>query len=365
MTPAAPDDRRWSWKIGSLAGIAIYLHVTFVLLLAGIAVLHVAAGHDIAIAARGVLLIVAVFAVVVLHELGHALVARRYGVRTRDITLYPIGGIARLEGMPDRAWHELLVAVAGPAVNIAIAAALYLGLRTSGHPAGAPLAVGGSFAVQLMWINLSLAVFNLLPAFPMDGGRILRALLSMWLTRDRATRLAARIGRAIAIGLGLVGALYSPTLLVIAVFVWIAGTQEAALEQLKTSMRGLTVRDAMIADFAMLPPTAPLDAVAERIATGYQHDFPVLDGTHVVGMVTRDDVARGLLAGTRDIPIANVMHRDLATARASEDLEAVVPRLPRDGSALLVIDGDTPVGLLDPAHLGELLQLRAATARPL
>jgi Zn-dependent protease/CBS domain-containing protein len=360
-----PEPRpRWAWRLGRVAGISIYLHATFLFLLVWIAVSYLGAGHDAATAGLGLLLVASVFAAIVVHELGHALVARRFGIVTRDIMLYPIGGMARLERMPQRPGQELLVAIVGPVINGAIALLIFLGLRLSGAGAGGdPLTIGGSFAVQLMWINLSLAAFNLLPAFPMDGGRILRAILAFRMDRSRATLAAARIGRGFAVAMGIAGLLWNPMLAVIAVFIWLAAGQEAAMEQLKTTLRGVSVADAMVSGFETLPASAPLVAAATRIASGFQHDFPVVDDGHIVGMLSRNDVRRGLAAGSPDTPIADVMHRRFPTADASEALDAVLGRLPPDGSAVLVTDHDHPVGLLDPRHIDELLAVRRAHHR--
>ena len=191
----------WSWRIGRIAGIDVYIHFTFVFLLAWVALAHYMAHNDLAEAMRGLIFIVALFGIVVLHELGHALAARRYGIRTRDITLLPIGGVARLERMPEDPKQELVVALAGPAVNVVMAAAIYVGLmlRQELVPLGEAVRVGGGFVSQLFWVNVSLALFNLLPAFPMDGGRVLRALLGMRLDYVRATQVAARIGQGMAL----------------------------------------------------------------------------------------------------------------------------------------------------------------------
>ncbi|HEX3764274.1 MAG TPA: site-2 protease family protein [Kofleriaceae bacterium] len=355
-----PEPRpRWAWRLGRVAGISIYLHATFLLLLVWIAVSYLGAGRGVGTAAFGLLLVASVFATIVVHELGHALVARRFGITTRDIMLYPIGGMARLERMPERPQQELLVAVVGPLINGVIALAIYLGLRWSGTGTGGdPLTIGASFAVQLMWINLSLGAFNLLPAFPMDGGRILRAILAFWIDRSRATVVAARVGRGLAVVMAIAGLFWNPLLVLIAVFVWLAAGQEAAMEQLKTTLRGVPVSDAMVAGFDTLPADAPLELAAHRIASGFQHDFPVIDDGHIVGMLSRSDVRRGLAAVAPGTPVAEVMHRRFPTADAAEDLDAVLGRLPPDGSAVLVTDHDRPVGLLDPQHVEELLAMR-------
>src|SRR2546428_8461559 len=192
---------KWRWRLGELFGIVIYMHVTFLLLIGWVALSHLMAGHGFAQALGGILFIVLLFACVVMHEYGHALTARHYGIRTQDITLLPIGGVARLERMPRDPIQELWVALAGPAVNVAIAAVLFV-LVSLFPSAAAPThvrLVGGSLLQKLLWVNVSLVVFNLLPAFPMDGGRVLRALLARGMERVQATRAAASLGEAMAV----------------------------------------------------------------------------------------------------------------------------------------------------------------------
>jgi len=354
--------RRWAWRLGSLAGISIYVHATFVLLIAWLAISHLMAGHDLAMAGQGLLLIASVFAVIVLHELGHALVARRFGIATRDITLYPIGGVARLERMPERPGQELLVAIAGPLVNGVLALAIYAGLRVADVGAGSdPLTLGSSLAVQLLWINISIGLFNLIPAFPMDGGRILRAALAFRMDRPRATATAARIGRGIAVVMGIAGLLWSPMLAVIALFVWMGAGHEAAMEQMKTTLRGVAVADAMVTEFQGLAPGTTVAAAASRLATGFQHDFPVVEAGRVIGMLTRNDILRGLALHRPEAPVRQLMHARFPMAGAREELDQVLGRLPVDGSAVVVFEHDQLVGLLDPEHVGELLAVRGAT----
>jgi Zn-dependent protease len=228
----------WSWRIGRLAGISLYVHATFVLLLAWVAVREWSYGA-VAVASS-LVYIVALFGIVVLHELGHALTARRYGIVTRDIILLPIGGVARLERMPRDPRQELLVALAGPAVNVAIAIVLYVALRLTGAlPAEDLYTVDilsstRAFAYQFVIVNIMLAVFNLLPAFPMDGGRVLRALLAMRMSSyARATTIAARVGRALAVVIGAIGLFefQNPFWVLIALFVWAGAGSEAAAVQ--------------------------------------------------------------------------------------------------------------------------------------
>jgi Zn-dependent protease len=219
-----------SWRLGTIAGIGVNVHSTFLLLLGFIALSQLlASGAEAAVielVSVGVL-----FGIVVLHELGHALAARRFGIATRSITLYPIGGVARLERMPERPIQEILVAGAGPAVNVALAASAY-GLGT--------LAGVGSFSwivSRFVLINVVLAVFNLLPAFPMDGGRVLRALLALRSDYVAATRRAAAVGRVLAVALGILGLFFNPMLILIAVFIWMAGRAEEQSVYLRHAAR--------------------------------------------------------------------------------------------------------------------------------
>lgn len=242
---------KWSLKLGKLLGIDVYVHFTFLLLLAFLGFVSWRATQNVEAALRGVAFTVALFGCVVLHELGHALMARRYGIPTRDITLLPIGGIARLERMPERPIQELWVALAGPAVNVVIAALLLIWLAATGGfaPVEELGLTGGSFWPRLMWLNLFLVAFNLLPAFPMDGGRVLRALLAMRLGRRRATAIAANVGQGMAILFGIVGFFHNPFLIFIAIFVYLGAQAEAGMVEMQSALAGLRVRDAMMTRF--------------------------------------------------------------------------------------------------------------------
>lgn len=222
---------RWSWKLGRPFGIDTEVHASFLLLLAWVVFGALTGGGTFSMAAYSVLFLLGVFASVVMHELGHALTARAYGVRTRRILLLPIGGMAQLENMPRSPRAELLVALAGPAVSLLLAGLLSLASTLLGGIPGLGGTLLGTFVTSLMWANLMLAVFNLVPAFPMDGGRALRAFLATRMPHLRATEIAVSVGKVAAAALAVVGLFYNPWLLVIAAFIWFAAGAE--LRQLR------------------------------------------------------------------------------------------------------------------------------------
>jgi Zn-dependent protease/CBS domain-containing protein len=354
---------RWSWMLGRLAGIEIRVHATFALLLGWIAIAEYMQKNTLAAAIGGIAFVLAVFATVVLHELGHALVARRFGIRTRDITLLPIGGVARLERMPERPGQELLVAVAGPTVSVAIGLML-LGIlaltRQSVSLAPAQL-MAGPFLGRLMWVNFTLALFNLLPAFPMDGGRMLRALLATRMGRSRATAAAARVGQGIAFLLGILGLLYSPFLVFIALFVWIGAAQEAAEVQLRAGLAGIPVESAMIREFHVLAPGDPLSVAVDHLLQTSQHDFPVVQDARLVGVLTRAGLIRWLARRETAVSIGDAMERVFETATTSEMLGDVLTRLRASACHTLpVLREGRVVGLVTSENIGEFVMVQAA-----
>jgi len=237
----------WSLNIGSVAGTAIRIHVTFLLFLAWIfGVEYIAGGPQVAWS--GLLFIVLLFLCVLLHEFGHIFTARAFGVRTPDVILLPIGGVARLERIPEKPSEEFLIAIAGPAVNVVIAAVLVLiaGANLSADRLAALESADVSMIDRLAAVNVFLAVFNLIPAFPMDGGRVLRALLAARLGYVRATEIAAMIGQWVAFALGFLGLFGNPLLIFIAIFVYLAAASEAHLVAIRAMSRGIPVTAAML-----------------------------------------------------------------------------------------------------------------------
>ncbi len=355
---------KWSWKLGRIAGIEVRVHATFLILLAWVAAGSFVEGRGVEAALGGVLFVLAVFGVVVLHELGHALMARRFGIRTRDITLLPIGGVARLEHMPENPVHELLVALAGPAVNLVLAAALFavlLSLTATSTIEAGPSLVAGSVASRLFWINVSLAAFNLLPAFPMDGGRALRAVLAMRMDGMRATEIAARLGQAIALVFGALGLFFNPFLVFIALFVWMGASHEEAASQMRHAIEGVPVRHAMITDVRTLSAGEPLDQAVKHVLSGFQQDFPVVEGERLVGVLTHGDLLRALAERGAKSTIEDAMHRKFVTADPSEMLVSALQRLQEcDCRTLPVLQNGHLVGVLTMDNVGELVRVKSA-----
>jgi len=354
---------KWSWRIARIAGIDLYVHVTFLILVGWVALSHYLARQSPADAFTGVAFILSLFAIVVLHELGHALTARRFGIPTRDITLLPIGGVARLDRMPQDPKQELLVALAGPAVNVVLAAILFVVLELGEGLAayGQVVRVGGSFLDQLFWVNVSLAVFNLLPAFPMDGGRVLRGLLALRMDYLRATQIAAGIGQAMAVLFGFVGLFTNPFLVFIALFVWLGAAGEASMVQMRSALAGIPVQKAMVTDFRTLAPNDQLGRAVDYVLAGFQQDFPVVEEGRVVGVLTRSDLLNALARRGKEVRVGEVMQRDIETGGPWDMLEGVLGRLQRRRCHTLpVVQNGQLVGLVTADNLGELLMIEQA-----
>jgi Zn-dependent protease/CBS domain-containing protein len=354
---------KWSWKIGKLAGVDLNIHITFLVLLGWVALSHWSAGKTLDAVVSGVGFILALFACVVLHELGHALAARRFGIATRDITLLPIGGVARLERMPEEPRQELWVALAGPAVNVVIAAALFVWLTlTNSWTPLSQLAVGtGPFLERIMVVNVYLVLFNLIPAFPMDGGRVLRALLASRMEYLKATQIAAGLGQGLAFMFGIIGLFTNPFLMFIALFVWIGASQEASAVQMKSAFAGTPIRAAMLTDFQLLGPSDTLADAVRLILQGSQQDFPVVEESRVIGVLTRADLLVALAQHRQDHSVTSVMRRDFLTADRAEMLETVFRRLAEcECHTLPVLHDGRLIGLVTMDNLGEFFLIQSA-----
>jgi stage IV sporulation protein FB len=356
----------WSLPIFRIAGIQLRIHVTFVLLIAWLAFGYYAQGGSPA-AAEGVIFVLLLFLCVVLHEFGHALAAKAFGINTPDITLLPIGGVARLERMPEEPKQELLIAVAGPAVNVVIALGLFVAGGSFINPfvnPAAPERVG--LVSQLLIINVLLVAFNLLPAFPMDGGRVLRALLATRMSYARATQIAATVGQGFAFVFGFIGLIWNPFLIFIALFVYIGASQEAALAQMKDVSRRFPVSSAMVREFRTLPENATLEEAVDALLATSQHDFPVVDETgNVAGVLTRHDLIAALRKNDPALRVGDVMRRNIPTVTTGTRFEEAF-RIMQECNcpAVPVLDSmKRLVGLLTPENVTELMMIQSAMPR--
>ena len=366
---------KWSYRIITVAGTEVKIHATFALLLAFVAWEASSSGRTAVIEA--VLLVCSMFLCVLLHEFGHVFAARRYGIQTPDITLLPIGGVARLERMPRKPSEELVVALCGPLVNVVIAAvlALFFGIPSETELMDSLKRFQG-FAWTLMGWNLMMVVFNMIPAFPMDGGRVLRALLAMF-TGDyaKATRWAAGLGQMIAVVAAVVIVTNGwftkqPFLLLIAFFVFIAAGREAQMVSEEAASNGLTVEDAMMTDFRHLSREATLLDAVYLLRTGSQHDFPVLDEAgQVVGLLTRSDLISQLASNGAQVAVGSAMVSGPQVVSPAVDMKEAIKILRDSGvPALPVVEPYTGrlVGLFTLENAGEVILVRSAMAgRPI
>ena len=351
-----------SLRIGRFAGIDVFVHWTFGLLLVG-ALAYVGVRNGLAAGLEWTALILAVFGCVVLHEFGHALAARRYGIGTKDITLYPVGGVARLQRIPERPLHEFVVALAGPLVNVVIAAALAAALLAAGESLA--FGVRMSFWSRLMWLNVVLVGFNLLPAFPMDGGRILRAVMATQLPYARATQVAAWIGQAMAALFALwafsEGDLF---LLLLAVIVYLGARQESEVALLKAATRGLRVQDAMITAFTPLRPNNTLDDAVKLLLAGAEQEFAILDGERTAGILTRKRLVESLRDRGRTALIRDVMEQPCGVVEEGALLEDAFEQMQEAECKVLPVERDGRlVGLVTLENLGELLMIATAVRK--
>lgn len=359
---------KWSYRLLRVGDTEIRIHLTFLLLLLWIGIAYFQDGGMPA-ALEGVGFLAAVFACVVLHELGHATAARRYGIRTPRITLLPIGGIAELERLPEKPREEIVVALAGPLVNVVIAGFLILVL-------GAAVGVDSlaaledprvAFAVRLASVNIWLVLFNMIPAFPMDGGRVLRAFLAIWMSRVRATEIAGAIGQFAAFAFALIGLISGNVLLVfIAVFVYLAATSEAQMTWLQDAARSVGVRDALITSFESLSPDSTLDEAGRALLRTTQHEFPVVDaGGRLQGILTR----RGLVAGLQEKgggePVSTAMSAPVPVIGAGRRLDEALELLQSGHAPAVGVEGPDGglAGYVTLENISEFMLLRQPRKR--
>jgi Zn-dependent protease/CBS domain-containing protein len=359
---------RWSFRIVRVAGIDVRIHVTFLLLLAVLASYYGAQGGAGG-ALKVLIFFLLVFLCVLLHEFGHAFAAKAYGIKTADITLLPIGGVARMERMPEKPAQELVVAIAGPLVNVVIAAGLTIVIGLTGnldfHEILDPTRLSALWA--LLYWNVMMVLFNLIPAFPLDGGRVLRALLATRLSYARATKIAATVGQALALMMGVWAFYKGPALLVlIAIFIYMGAESESSLVQMRFATSGLPVSTAMMTRFDTLNHGATLDQAIDALLGTSQHEFPVLDDNGgFAGLLTKHDLLVSLRKSGPDTPVAEVMLTGLPALAPQMSLdEAFVMISEAKAPALPVIDSAGQlIGLFTTENVGELVMVQSALGK--
>jgi len=365
----------WSYKIFKVFGIEVRVHVTFLMIVAYFAfvwgVERDPGGWTGAL--YGVLLVLLLFGLVVMHELTHSRVAQAYGVRVRDITLLPIGGMASLEKMPDEPRQELLVALSGPLSNVVLgvvmAAAAPLAVDTSVFQDFDRLTTSlltpgfeGAYLYVLM-ANITLAIFNLIPAFPMDGGRVFRAFLALRMGRARATRIAVVVGQTFALLLGLLGIFGGGIfLVVIAAFIYLGAQAEGRGDETKGALGRLRVSQAVNVDVDTARPDQTIGTLAARLFHSYQSDFPVVEADgQVVGIVTRDRLITMLGQHGADYPVSEAMITQFPVGALDEPVYDVLQRMRAGGyRAAPIMESGRLVGMLSLEDISEVFALLAA-----
>lgn len=356
-----------SLLLTSVAGIDLFIHWTFGLLIVGLPAFYLLTGNTVEQTLFVFALVMTIFVCVVLHELGHALVARRFDVPTRDITLYPIGGVARLQRMPTEPMKEFWIAVAGPAVNVAIAIALVpVVLILGGFPPFEEMLTvpDAHFVPKLLVINIGLVLFNLLPAFPMDGGRVLRALMATRMNYLRATHIAARTGQVMAIFFGLFGFLFfNPILMFIALFVYLGAQQEEQATTMRTVIQGVPVQEAMMTRYETLSPDDTLNDAVEKLLAGSEQDFPVVENGQAVGVLTRRDLMKALAESKPSSAVRDVMRSPCPTIEDTVMLDEAFQRMQEAECPIaLVTKNDRLIGVLSLENVGEYMMIATMTS---
>lgn len=355
---------KWSLHLGRIAGIRILMHWSFLILLAWIIFKEVNRGSDTPTILITVGFVLSLFLCVVLHELGHSLTARRYGINTKAITLLPIGGVASLERMPQKPRQELLIAVAGPAVNVVIALILWLvlpPLREVPQEDFFMAVTPQNFFYLLLAVNIMLVAFNAIPAFPMDGGRVLRALLAFKLGRVRATQIAANLGQFLAIFFVFIGFFYNPFLILIGIFVFLGAHSENIMVQHLDFLRGHKVREGMMTNFLTLAPTETVRHALDKLLMGSEQDFIIEQEGQVLGTLTRMQLIQAVKEEKLQAPVTDIMSGNVLTFNAKDKLAKAYTEIQKIKAPLCpVLEDGQLVGVINTENINEFIMIKSA-----
>ncbi len=360
--------KQFSISLGKPFGIPINIHWTFWILIVWIIYTNASQGQGGAETLWYILFIFAIFACVILHELGHALAARRYGIQTRSITILPIGGVASLEKIPENPKQELVVAIAGPLVNIIIAAGLWVLLSIVGklnlglgHVQEMTHIHGGNFLITLLLVNIMLVLFNLIPAFPMDGGRVLRALLAMNMNRVKATEWAVNAGKFFAIVFVFLGFSSNPFLIFIALFIFLSAHAELEHVRSDSYLNNYHIKDALMKDFTLLNEKSPLSDAIKVLLNGQEKQFLVTNGSDITGYLTKNDIIKGLTTHNEQVPVGKIAKPQVIWAGADDEIKEVRMRMMREGIVIMPVGRKGQLeGIVDVDNINEFLLIQSA-----
>lgn len=357
---------RGSIYLGKIAGIKIFIHWTFSLLILWVLFTTLREGKDMAEAILMVTLILTVFACVTLHELGHALTARIYHFNTRDITLLPIGGMARMDELPEKPLQELVVALAGPLVNavIAILLAPFVFMMTMPNLDLETIELSwNTFLLHLLIVNIMLALFNLIPAFPMDGGRVFRAVLSFFIPRVKATLYAARTGQLVAIIFFIGGFFSNPFLSVIGIFIFLMAQSENDQVKARSILQDFKVRDVIMRNFHVLSPGQSVGEAADLLLNVQGKDFLVMDSGKIAGVLDRNSLLKVLSEKGREARVAEAMQTGIQPLHPETALDKVFTQFGKMRYSFLpVVEHGQLLGVIDLENITELIMIRGAVA---
>jgi len=348
-----------------IAGINIYIHWTFSILIIWIIYSNLRAGLTAVQVGWSVIFILSLFLCVTLHELGHALAAKRYGILTKDITLYPIGGVARLEKMPENPKQELVVALAGPAVNFLITLLLIpvlLNFTWDIDENAKVLIIGpNNFLPMLGILNVWLALFNLIPAFPMDGGRVLRALLAMRMDRVKATQIAAGIGKLLAFGFVVTGFYLNPFLIFIGLFIILGANAEEQMVKTQALLVDLKAKDALMTNYLALDKLLPISHAVKLLLDGQAKNFLITENEQPYGVISSKDIVRGIKEFGEEGTLDHITQTNLTYVDKDAPLSDVFLELKKSKSPIVLVASQGQLmGIIDAENLAELILVNDA-----
>lgn len=358
-----------SLSIGKIAGIQIFIHWTFPLIILWIIFSNARSGLNVEQITWSVLFVLTLFVCVTLHELGHALAAKRFHIKTKDIILLPIGGVARLENMPEKPMQELIVALAGPAVNVVIFLILYIALQIASIPfdfTAITNITAGNFLFNLAILNVWLAVFNLIPAFPMDGGRVLRALLAMKLNRTLATQIAGKIGQVIAAGFVILGFFGNPFLIFIGIFIFLAAMTETEMVKTQSVLKGHTIGELTMKQLPVLHRTDTIEEAVQLLLDGQSKNFVVMDNNKPFGTLNRDGIIKALTQQGDKVSVETATDINLGYIEANEPVDKALLMMQQYKYPLLIVTKNRELyGVVDMENILEYIMVINATAASL